>query len=690
MGKPPAYIFVVRHGARLDQADKSWHLSAQNPYDPPLTYGGWRQAQAVGARVAAILREAEAESEQASRAARAAGIHKKRKKFRVVVHTSPFLRCVQTSIGITAGLATPIPSSTASQATQPPLATAAATATATATDSLSKLSLQEGFPKEPEKKIQKTPLRIDAFLGEWLNPEYFESITRPPCSAQMLAAAKVALLRKEAIPPRPHSSSTSQGRDKLWSSLVSAPTLERTDSMDSNGSVGLGLDLTTPAMASVFGRTRADSAASSSSQRTAVSAEQEDTGGYVAPIPHYAASTNKKIPDGYVAHARDACTAPDYQWDTSQHPWSWGDGGEYGEEWITMHRRFRNGLQRLVDWYATTTDDPTNLVTKLSAASPLLGTSQAYEPLQIEADEEEAESVVVLVSHGAGCNAMIGAITRQPVLMDVGVATLTMARRKNDDPVIIGPDGQFLDPSSGAEADVETQAKVPVDQHYDLKIQASNEHLRNLSVSSSSGMCRHPSVSSNPGFNPHPHPHPSFGCRGRVSTMNSSYPATGGGGGVGGGGLSYPDLGCTVSRSNSASAHLGGARKPSATYTPAPPRLYNGITVGSGATSFTSPQARSAVPSLWTPTGGASSLLGKRRDEEEDDEDDMFPDFDGTRRFSVKSASAEDGDADPPKAPDAPQKDKAGETVRSLDVGNERKLEAARPAVMFSTGLWGL
>src|SRR5699024_1321833 len=72
--------------------------------------------------------------------------------------------------------------------------------------------------------------------------------------------------------------------------------------------------------------------------------------GYVPPTPGYAISSSDPIPSGYVAHARDACTRIDYQWDSTRNP-NWGDGGMYGEEWSAMHGRFRRGLMDMVDWY---------------------------------------------------------------------------------------------------------------------------------------------------------------------------------------------------------------------------------------------------------------------------------------------------------------------------------------------------
>lgn len=48
-----------RHGARIDAVDKEWHLTSPTPYDPPLTYGGWIQGRALGARIASLLKARE-------------------------------------------------------------------------------------------------------------------------------------------------------------------------------------------------------------------------------------------------------------------------------------------------------------------------------------------------------------------------------------------------------------------------------------------------------------------------------------------------------------------------------------------------------------------------------------------------------------------------------------------------------
>lgn len=44
-------MFLVRHGERADSAIPGWKDSAENPYDPPLTQRGLRQAQRLGFRL---------------------------------------------------------------------------------------------------------------------------------------------------------------------------------------------------------------------------------------------------------------------------------------------------------------------------------------------------------------------------------------------------------------------------------------------------------------------------------------------------------------------------------------------------------------------------------------------------------------------------------------------------------------
>lgn len=165
--------------------------------------------------------------------------------------------------------------------------------------------------------------------------------------------------------------------------------------------------------------------------------------GYAPPTPGYAICPSDPIPSGYVAHARDACLRVDYQWDSMRNP-NWGDGGAYGEEWSTMHGRFRRGLMNMVDWYGD--HDP---------PSECNGASEEAED---EADAD-TDTVLIIITHGAGCNALIGALTGEPVLVDVGTASLTMAVRKETD----------------AER---SQSSDDLSQEYALKLVASADHLR--------------------------------------------------------------------------------------------------------------------------------------------------------------------------------------------------------------------
>ncbi|OAA66508.1 phosphoglycerate mutase family protein [Niveomyces insectorum RCEF 264] len=532
MGRPPAYVFIVRHGDRLDAADKLWHLSSPTPYDPPLTYGGWIQSRAIGQRIADILRENPAPLESpvtphsgshvgGGPAESRAGSRKRR--YKIVIHSSPFLRCMQTSIAVGAGL-----SSDSS-----PLESAR-----TLSKPLPPLRHQPPNQKTPEAvigerghktnivadgAIRKSIMRLDAFLGEWLSPGYFELITPPPSSVMMIAGAKAELLRREDYSTfshtsthhtHAHSQSTSQlwgaSRPKMWSSQPpgqdesqrsNPQSVSPTYGLYSGGGSGVG---------GADNRPYSSGGSPHSPRWSSGIAAASGRGGYVFPTPHFALSSKAPAPTGFIAHARDACINVDYQWDSMRAPYDWGDGGEFGEEWTAMHRRFRKGLQKLVDWYATA-DAPTEMVTKTihfdvretasrhkrDASADLESPDCAVEDDPDDAkgtyagldggeDEEDyvEEPVVILVSHGAGCNAMIGAITQQPVLMDVGLASLSVAVRK--------PGKDKAQRRSDAENEgVHTTKRVgahaynshidgvaPLNQYYEMKVFANTDHLR--------------------------------------------------------------------------------------------------------------------------------------------------------------------------------------------------------------------
>ncbi len=75
-------VWIARHGNRLDFVNPDWFLTAERPYDPPLSDGGIIQAQQLGQR---LKRENIAH-----------------------IFASPFLRTVQTANEVAAALDLPI------------------------------------------------------------------------------------------------------------------------------------------------------------------------------------------------------------------------------------------------------------------------------------------------------------------------------------------------------------------------------------------------------------------------------------------------------------------------------------------------------------------------------------------------------------------------------------------------------
>lgn len=79
--------------------------------------------------------------------------------------------------------------------------------------------------------------------------------------------------------------------------------------------------------------------------------------------------------------------------DTSWPLNKFGNSGEYGERWRSMNMRLNLGFNKAVQYY----------------------------------ESEEDDTVVVFVTHGAGCNSLLGALARKPILQEVGLASLSIA-----------------------------------------------------------------------------------------------------------------------------------------------------------------------------------------------------------------------------------------------------------------------
>jgi hypothetical protein len=481
----------------MDAVDKDWHLTSPTPYDPPLTYGGWMQGRALGARIASLLksREESLHSHPPSASSSTTKLlsptevapedvyrtsPRKVRKHKVVIHSSPFLRCVQTSIAISAGMSQfqrtekerlaeeKLPTPDLSSEEVSPVTTPFQSPIPNLAESLAKFGDKDKGTSHTRRRgvVPKTRLRIDAFLGEWLSPDYYDQITPPPGSVMMVTSAKGELLRR--------GESLQRGSDAGFHSVVghfpggwrhtSQPTSPATENDEGKlqGMASLAEALPSTIRSGNDGRSIKGITIRDVLSRTHSHPHEDYSEGYIPPTPSYAISPADSIPTGYVSHARDACVDVDYQWDSMKDPQNWGDGGEYGEEWSAMHKRFRNGLLSLLDWY--THEKPQD---------------NHYRHHRHHHNDEETDTVVVLVTHGAGCNALIGAMTSQPVLIDVAMASLTMAVRKD----VFRAREINHEPSDEGNNDLEEEphplpgTDTSVLEEYDMSLIASTEHL---------------------------------------------------------------------------------------------------------------------------------------------------------------------------------------------------------------------
>ena len=524
MAQQPAVVIIARHGMRLDAADSSWHHSTPTPYDPPLTYGGWNQCRALGGRIANILHAREEEAlhgsgeqdgnvrgrdfakldekdEDGGRMSEERPKKRRRIKHKVVIHTSPFLRCLQTSVAIAAGMAQYNPKHSdlgVSKKTHGGLHSASpglhGQDGAHGSPKLSPLpDARSDFAHAIARKAlhshryRKCKLRVDAFLGEWLNPSYFDSITPPPPSAMMVATAKAELMENETVEIFTSATNAKPniGNNSLWGSGTAEQNRpsSREGSLDDWNALSDGLP-PSPTSPSSPGRSRASTATESGRkspfrpertlQPLTSTLPKQETAIYHPPQPHYAISASSQIPRGYVTHARNACCNVDYSWDSSRPPHDWGDGGELGEEWSTLHKRTRRGFNGMIMWYNRHGADERN--------EDVLGFEQSGQHGDEEIEEQE-DLVVILVTHGASCNALIGALTGQPVLLDVGMASLTMAVRRDDAPSLTvlasehGPDGSEAANGRGYHTARRGSMDMGLSSVYEMKLVSSSSHM---------------------------------------------------------------------------------------------------------------------------------------------------------------------------------------------------------------------
>lgn len=483
-------LITDRHGARLDAADEQWQQSSPTPYDTPLTYGGWLQTRALGARIATLLAARDHKRGHLAAARRANGVElsqdsstgssarQRHSKSRVIIHSSPFLRCMQTSISIAAGMAQqygeavplvqePIPPKHGTLYSRPhnapPLHSSHLHHAVESLTNGTAPGSMAGFPVSSH--FERPLLRIDACFGEWNNPKYYELTSSPPESRMMLAGARAELLRKatynlDISSPQKPGSALSQAFPGGWGSLTAmTPTSESPGPLDTITELAENL----PPIGS---RSRANSTNTSMTmksmsekslgQTVPKDAQLESTDGfYVAPNPSYAVSPNDAIPAGYVSHARDACVRFDSRWDSMRPPSDFGDGGLPEESWAAMHKRFGVALTKLLRYYAYGDARSTSRRTVLSDHRD---------------DMDASDTVLVIVTHSAGCNALVSEVTAQPWLSDIGVASLTMAVRK-DLLRTASPSDLSRSPQRGRSED-------DLLRQYEVKLVGSTEHLR--------------------------------------------------------------------------------------------------------------------------------------------------------------------------------------------------------------------
>ncbi|KAF3318774.1 hypothetical protein TWF173_006791 [Orbilia oligospora] len=542
----PAQVFICRHGARLDASDPVWHLTSPTPYDPPLTYGGWTQARTLGNRIAThILSQISSEypvsgspaPKPAEKGSTWSAGPKETKKeappptiptispaaasklgnTKVIIHTSPFLRCVQTSIAVTAGMSQYFSDINIKTVTPD----GSGSSTGASTGVTSKLVVHP-----------RPMLRVDGFLSEWLCEDYFTDITPPPATDLMVGTAKIDLMRP--------SSATGLRKDKP---IISQPSQTHISPPPHH------------------------------------SHHRAHSVGFVPPVATSAIGKNEPIPRGHVSHAKEFIDI-DYAYDSLRY----GDGGEYGEEWGRMHKRVKIGFEKIIKDYADGEVKPclksssTTSFEQLAAAqnadaksgnagSKSTESTEAAAAAAAAAKDIPGSTIMIFISHGAICNALIGAMTHKPVLMDMGIASMSMgvlipsstaattattttssgsqatdavpvfqlpgfggisAEEPNDseDPLSFSTSSSFTPYTAPPPQDTSSASGIP---QYDVKITASTDHLRTQAGSQvkspPQGPKPGPSSSSTPPLRPRK---PSIGG----SSFNSS--ASGGGVAAGG------------------------------------------------------------------------------------------------------------------------------------------------------------
>lgn len=179
---------VIRHALRQDSVDPDWILSSPTPYNPPLASKGFDQIKKTATVLSSLLSNAISNSQSFPTISCSSN---------VVIHCSPFLRCVQSALGIAKSLVA-----------------------------------QNNVANTPQFSVT---IRIDAFLGEWLTPDYFASISSPP-------ADNHESLRTSALTWLLLNSPKNVSIDYVWDSTKMGPSGDYGESWSSmHGRITSGL-----------------------------------------------------------------------------------------------------------------------------------------------------------------------------------------------------------------------------------------------------------------------------------------------------------------------------------------------------------------------------------------------------------------------------------------------------------------
>ena len=453
---------LFRHGARLDKTDVGWSLNSPTPYDSPLTHHGWNQSEALGMRIGSVLHHFEHQTSRIdSPIQEATSFHdhtsgrsyraRDKKKLNVVMHSSPYLRCTQTAIAVSAGIARARAKLTHIDSGQDDHAS---TLLVQQPDTVHKNASQEHVSSRHGSC--KIKLRLDAFLGEWLTPDYFQPMYSAPNATHLVATAKTDLLQGPG-----------ENEDNRHESLSSLPIwgnvrsklVEKDEARDGRQSVtakGFSKQ-SVQEQRTESHRIMRDAYSRRDMKLATVFNEDFDLCRAKDVTLH---STDKlfqaePVPRRVIEQAKNAYIEIDSQWDSTIDPLSWGNGGELGEEWSEMHARFTTGIHSMLKWYANGETQNSNI----QATNPAFG--EVY----------KLETVLIIVTHGAGCNALIGALTNQPILVDVDTSSLTMFVRK------------YGAGSNASDCFLRSMTELPTCgygflEFYDLKSLAETEHLQ--------------------------------------------------------------------------------------------------------------------------------------------------------------------------------------------------------------------